>query len=130
MYSQVNKMVHLEELHIKNLKIRTLAMGTFLLDNLPSLKKASIWWEPLLERIHVLFWWVNWSYLQDMGSTLYFQKDHFFFTFVFVTKEQHCIITEPYFFFKRERNSPKSHTTHLWLILNYNCRCIQKHKIL
>jgi len=41
---QVNKMVHLEELHIKNLKIRTLAMGTFLLDNLPSLKKASIWY--------------------------------------------------------------------------------------
>eukprot|EP00088_Acartia_fossae_P045155 TRINITY_DN4838_c0_g2_i2.p1 TRINITY_DN4838_c0_g2~~TRINITY_DN4838_c0_g2_i2.p1 ORF type:complete len:1164 (-),score=256.22 TRINITY_DN4838_c0_g2_i2:454-3480(-) len=40
---QVNKMTHLEELHIKNLKIRTLAMGIFLLDNLPNLKKASNW---------------------------------------------------------------------------------------
>lgn len=40
---QVNKMSHLEELHIKNLKIRTLAMGIFLLDNLPNLKKASNW---------------------------------------------------------------------------------------
>jgi len=40
---QVNKMMHLEELHIKNLKIRSLAMGIFLLDNLPNLKKASNW---------------------------------------------------------------------------------------
>lgn len=40
---QVNKMSHLEELHIKNLKIRTLNMGIFLLDNLPNLKKASNW---------------------------------------------------------------------------------------
>jgi len=40
---QVNKMVSLEELHIKNLKIRSLAMGQFLLDNLPNLKKASNW---------------------------------------------------------------------------------------
>ena len=36
-------MVHLEELHIKNMKVRTLAMATLLLDNLPSLKKASNW---------------------------------------------------------------------------------------
>jgi len=41
---QVNKMLHLEELHIKNLKIRSLEMGVFLLDNLPSLKKASNWY--------------------------------------------------------------------------------------
>jgi len=41
---QVNKMLHLEELHIKNLKIRSLAMGISLLDNLPSLKKASNWY--------------------------------------------------------------------------------------
>ena len=38
---QVNKMAHLEELHIKNLKIRSLHMGLLLLDNLPLLKKAS-----------------------------------------------------------------------------------------
>jgi hypothetical protein len=36
-------MTQLEELHIKNLKIRTLGMGLYLLDNLPSLKKASNW---------------------------------------------------------------------------------------
>ena len=36
-------MIHLEELHIKNLKIRSLAMGLSLLDNLPSLKRASNW---------------------------------------------------------------------------------------
>ena len=36
-------MVHLEELHIKNMKVRTLAMATMLLDNLPSLKKSSNW---------------------------------------------------------------------------------------
>jgi len=41
---QVNKMLHLEELHIKNLKIRSLEMGVLLLDNLPSLKKASNWY--------------------------------------------------------------------------------------
>jgi hypothetical protein len=40
---QVNKMSSLEQLHIKNLKIRTLNMGIFLLDNLPNLKKASNW---------------------------------------------------------------------------------------
>ena len=40
---QVNKMEHLEEMHIKNLKIRSLQMGQFLLDNLPKLKKASNW---------------------------------------------------------------------------------------
>ncbi|CAB4067446.1 unnamed protein product [Lepeophtheirus salmonis] len=40
---QVNKMEFLEELHIKNLKIRTLMMGHFLLDKLPNLKKASNW---------------------------------------------------------------------------------------
>lgn len=40
---QVNKMAQLEELHIKNLKIRTLGMGLYLLDNLPNLKKASNW---------------------------------------------------------------------------------------
>merc|ERR1712066_276330 len=40
---QVNKMVNLEEMHIKNLKIRSLAMATLLLDNLPKLKKASNW---------------------------------------------------------------------------------------
>ena len=36
-------MEHLEEMHIKNLKIRSLQMGQFLLDNLPKLKKASNW---------------------------------------------------------------------------------------
>merc|ERR1719209_270559 len=40
---QVNKMIHLEEMHIRNLKVRSLAMATLLLDNLPSLKKASNW---------------------------------------------------------------------------------------
>ena len=40
---QVNKMLHLEEMHIKNLKVRTLAMATLLMDNLPSLKRASNW---------------------------------------------------------------------------------------
>ena len=34
-------MAFLEELHIKNLKIRSLHMGLLLLDNLPRLKKAS-----------------------------------------------------------------------------------------
>jgi hypothetical protein len=34
-------MEFLEELHIKNLKIRSLQMGMFLLDSLPRLKKAS-----------------------------------------------------------------------------------------
>jgi hypothetical protein len=38
-------MVHLEELHIKNLKIRSLGMGLYLLDNLPNLKKASNWYD-------------------------------------------------------------------------------------
>ena len=38
-------MVHLEEMHIRNLKVRSLAMATLLLDNLPSLKKASNWYE-------------------------------------------------------------------------------------
>jgi len=40
---QVNKMEQLEELHIKNLKIKTLAMGKLLLDHLPKLAKASNW---------------------------------------------------------------------------------------
>jgi len=40
---QVNKMLHLEEMHIRNLKVRSLAMATLLLDNLQSLKKASNW---------------------------------------------------------------------------------------
>merc|ERR1719481_2384626 len=40
---QVNKMVNLEEMHIRNLKVRSLAMATLLLDNLPKLKKASNW---------------------------------------------------------------------------------------
>ena len=40
-FLQVNKMAFLEELHIKNLKIRSLHMGLLLLDNLPRLKKAS-----------------------------------------------------------------------------------------
>ena len=40
---QVNKMEYLEEMHIKNLKIRSLQMGQFLLENLPRLKKASNW---------------------------------------------------------------------------------------
>ena len=43
-------MVHLEEMHIRNLKVRSLAMATLLLDNLPSLKKASNWYE-ILESI-------------------------------------------------------------------------------
>ena len=42
-FLQVNKMIHLEEMHIKNLKIRSLQMGQLLLDNLPNLKKASNW---------------------------------------------------------------------------------------
>jgi len=37
---QVNKMVNLEEMHIRNLKVRSLAMATLLLDNLPKLKKS------------------------------------------------------------------------------------------
>ena len=36
-------MLLLEEMHIKNLKVRSLAMATLLLDNLPSLKRASNW---------------------------------------------------------------------------------------
>ena len=40
---QVNKMEYLEEMHIKNLKIRSLQMGQFLLENLPKLRKASNW---------------------------------------------------------------------------------------
>lgn len=40
---QVNKMEHLVELHIKNLKIRSLQMGLFLLDHLPRLQRASNW---------------------------------------------------------------------------------------
>lgn len=40
---QVNKMVWLEEMHIRNLKVRSLDMATLLLDNLPNLKKASNW---------------------------------------------------------------------------------------
>lgn len=40
---QVNKMICLEEMHIRNLKVRSLAMATLLLDNLPNLKKASNW---------------------------------------------------------------------------------------
>ena len=38
---QVNSMPMLEEFHIKSLKIRSLNMGNFLLDNLPKLKWAS-----------------------------------------------------------------------------------------
>jgi len=38
---QVNKMAHLEEMHIKNLKIRSLHMGLLLLDHLNQLKKTS-----------------------------------------------------------------------------------------
>lgn len=34
-------MAHLEEMHIKNLKIRSLHMGLLLLDHLNQLKKAS-----------------------------------------------------------------------------------------
>ena len=44
MNTQVNKMICLEEMHIRNLKVRSLAMATLLLDNLPNLKKASNWW--------------------------------------------------------------------------------------
>merc|ERR1719239_6594 len=44
---QVNKMLLLEEMHIKNLKVRSLAMATLLLDNLPSLKRASNWFVDL-----------------------------------------------------------------------------------
>lgn len=40
---QVNKMVHLEEMHIRSLKIRSLAMAQLLLDSLPNMKKASNW---------------------------------------------------------------------------------------
>ena len=40
-FLQVNKMAHLEEMHIKNLKIRSLHMGLLLLDHLNQLKKAS-----------------------------------------------------------------------------------------
>ena len=36
-------MTCLEEMHIRNLKVRSLAMATLLLDNLPNLKKASNW---------------------------------------------------------------------------------------
>ena len=41
LFFQVNKMAHLEEMHIKNLKIRSLHMGLLLLDHLNQLKKAS-----------------------------------------------------------------------------------------
>jgi len=41
--SQVNSMAQLEEFHVRNLKIRSLQMGKFLLDNLPGLKSASNW---------------------------------------------------------------------------------------
>ena len=40
---QVNKMEFLTDLHIKNLKIRSLQMGLFLLENLPKLRNASNW---------------------------------------------------------------------------------------
>ncbi len=36
-------MSQLMEFHIRNLRIRSLLMGTFLLDNLPSLRRASNW---------------------------------------------------------------------------------------
>ncbi len=36
-------MEFLTELHIKNLRIRTLQLGTFLLDSLPKLQRASNW---------------------------------------------------------------------------------------
>ena len=36
-------MEQLEELHIKNLKIKSLQLGKLLLDNLPKLAKASSW---------------------------------------------------------------------------------------
>ncbi len=42
-FLKVNKMEHLTELHIKNLRIRSLQMGIFLLDNLPKLHRASNW---------------------------------------------------------------------------------------
>ena len=40
---QVNKMEQLEELHIKNLKIKSLQLGKLLLENLPKLQRASNW---------------------------------------------------------------------------------------
>ena len=36
-------MSNLEELHVKDVKIRSLAMGQFLLHNLPRLRRASNW---------------------------------------------------------------------------------------
>ena len=36
-------MTELEEFHVRNLKIRSLQMGKFLLDNLPRLRSASNW---------------------------------------------------------------------------------------
>ncbi len=36
-------MSELEEFHVRNLKIRSLAMGKFLLDSLPRLRSASNW---------------------------------------------------------------------------------------
>ena len=60
---QVNKMENLEEMHIKNLKIRSLQMGQFLLENLPRLRKASNW---LLD--------VYGQDLTDMKRTIYSLK--------------------------------------------------------
>ncbi len=40
---QVNAMTELEEFHVRNLKIRSLQMGKFLLDSLPRLRRASNW---------------------------------------------------------------------------------------
>ena len=42
-FSQVNPMASLRELHIKSLKVRSLAMANFLLDSFPSLEKTSSW---------------------------------------------------------------------------------------
>lgn len=46
-------MIHLEELHIKNLRIRTVNMGKYLLDNLPSLRRASYWILDMSEGVKV-----------------------------------------------------------------------------
>ena len=56
-------MENLEEMHIKNLKIRSLQMGQFLLENLPRLRKASNW---LLD--------VYGQDLTDMKRTIYSLK--------------------------------------------------------
>ena len=42
-FSKVNPMVSLRELHIKSLKVRSLTMANFLLDSFPSLEKTSSW---------------------------------------------------------------------------------------